>query len=127
MKLVHAYDAKLVVTPDNSTPGSEGRLYLLFPEEMSEHVGKQFRSVGNFSRDDAILLIQSPAGSAITPRRQLWWKNGVRDHFVRENHHVRIWILSEVLWAVEVLRSTGERSPVLPPHQDTLFDDLGVT
>lgn len=124
MNVVSVYDAKLVVTPDNSTPGSEGRLYLQLPEAMEPFVGKMFRMVGNFSRDDAVIFIASPNGSTITPKRQVWWKNGVRDHNIRANHHVRVWVLNEGLWVTEVIRPTGEPSPVLPPHQDTLFDDL---
>lgn len=123
MRTVNVYEAKLVATPDNSTPGSEGRLYLQLPAEMCSFVGKTFRAVGNFSRDDAVMMVATPNGSTITPKRQFWWKNGVRDHGIRHNHNVRVWVLTDGHWLAEVLSKTGEPSPVLPPHQDVLFDD----
>jgi hypothetical protein len=122
MATVDLFDGKLVVTPDNSTPGSEGRLYLLLPEEMARFIGHSYRAVGNFSRDDAVMMIASPVGNTVTPKRQFWWKNGVRDHNVRENHNVRIWVLALELWIVMLTSPTGEPAPVLPPHQDLLFD-----
>lgn len=122
MNVVLIHDGRLVVTPDNSTPGSEGRLYLQFPETMAYLVGNTFKAVGSFSRDSAVMFVATPLGSTVTPKRQFWWKNGVRDHCIRENHHVRIWVLNVGLLVVEVVRPTGESAPVLPPHQDTLFE-----
>jgi hypothetical protein len=121
MRTVDVFDAKLVVTPDNSTKGSEGRIYLLLPEAMASFVGHSYRAVGSFSVDDAVMFVASPTGSTVTPRRQYWWKNGVRDHGIRENHSVRIWVLSFELWVAALVAPTGEPAPVLPPHQDLLF------
>lgn len=123
MRAVDTHDARLIATPDNTTPGSEGRLYLLLPESMEAFVGKTFRAVGSFSKDDAVMFVASPIGSAITPKRQYWWKNGVRDHNIRHNHKIRVWVISECIWIAQVLGPTGEPPPVLPPHQDILFDE----
>lgn len=123
MNVVIVHEAKLVATPDNSTPGSEGRLYLLLPEEMVSFIGRSFKSSGNFSLMDAVLFVTSLTGSTVTPKRQFWWKNGVRDHNIRENHKVRIWVLTPDLWVAQLIEPTGEPSPILPPHQDILFDE----
>lgn len=123
MRTVEVHDAKLVVTPDNSTPGSEGRLYLQLPDALKSFVGKTFKAVGNFGQHDAIILVATISGHAITPKLQFWWKNGVRDHNIRENHRVRVWLLTESLWTIQLIEPTGEAPPVLPPHQDLLFDE----
>lgn len=122
MPEVEAYDAKLVVTPDNSTRGSEGRIYLLLPAEMEKFVGLKYRCVGVLSRDDALIMIPSPEGSTITPKRQFWWKNGVRDHGIRRNHSVRIWMLEYGYWFLMLTGQTDEDPPQLPPYQDILFE-----
>lgn len=122
MRTIQVYDAKLTVTPDNSTPGSEGRLVLQLPEEMTDFVGQTFKAYGSFGMDLYVMFVASPMGSTVTPKRQFWWKNGVRDHRVRENQHVRIWLLTPDTWVVQVTGPTGELAPVLPPYQDTLFE-----
>jgi hypothetical protein len=121
VRTVEVHDAKLVVTPDNSTPGSEGRLILQLPDEMADYVDKTFKSIGSFGMDNYVMFVSSPLGNKVTPKRQYWWKNGVRDHRIRENQQVRIWLLNPDLWVAQVLGPTGELAPVLPPYQDTLF------
>lgn len=114
-------DGKIIVTPDNTTGGSEGRIYLQLPEEMSTYVDQRVKVVGVLGKDGAALLIISGEGLKVTPRRQIWWKNGVRDHRVRENWHVRVYILEQNLFVVTMRKPTGEPAPQLPPGQDTLF------
>ncbi len=116
-----SYTGKLIVTPDNSTPGSEGRLYLQFPEFLAGLVGRKYRPCGHFYKDGAILLVSSGEGLVITSRRQMWWKNGVREHNIRENWEADIHVLKTELLVVELTRRTGEPAPVLPPHQEYLF------
>lgn len=122
VRTVETHEAKLVVTPDNSTPGSEGRLYLQLPEEMVDYVGKSYKTHGSFGMDAYVMFVISAMGSTVTPKRQFWWKNGVRDHRIRENHLIRIWLLNPDIWVAQVMGTTGELPPVLPPHQDTLFE-----
>jgi hypothetical protein len=113
--------AKLVVTPDNTTKGSEGRLYLQLPDLMVDFIGRKYRTCGQFSRDGAILLVSSGDGLTISPRRQIWWKNGVREHGIRENWEADVHVLKTELLVVELTRRTGEPAPFLPPHQEYLF------
>jgi hypothetical protein len=120
MRTIEVYEAKLVVTPDNSTPGSEGRLYLQLPDAMANYVGKVFMTLGTFGVG-YVVFTAHPDGHTVSPKRQFWWKNGVRDHKVTENHIVRIWVLTPFLWLAEVIGPTGERPPILPPRQITLF------
>lgn len=112
---------KLVVAPDNSTPGSEGRLYLQLPEELAFYIGQKFRVLGNFHRDGAGLFILSGEGLSVTPKRQIWWKNGVRDHGIRENWRLSIYSLEQSVFVVILSGRTGETPPELPLRQDTLF------
>lgn len=121
------YEAKLVVTPDNTTPGSQGRLYLQLPEEMKDYVGKSFKVHGSFGLDSYVMFTISPVGSTVTPKRQFWWKNGVRDHRIRENQLVRVWLLTPDIWVAQAMGSTGETPPALPPVQDTLFDTYNAS
>lgn len=112
---------KLIVTPDSTTPGSEGRLYLQFPTEFEPMVGRSFRTLGTFRADRGILLVRDSGGCALTPRRQMWWKNGVRDHGLRENWWVWVYPLDHDFLAVLLKEMTGEPMVALPPKQDTLF------
>ena len=122
MRTVEVFDAKLSVTPDNSTPGSEGRLILQLPDELTDFVGKSFKAVGTFGVDSHVMFVTSEMGSTITPKRQFWWKNGVRDHRIRENQKVRVWLLTPDLWVAELIGPTGEIPPALPPRQDLIFE-----
>lgn len=114
--------AKLIVTPDNTTPGSEGRLYLQLPEQMFVFVGRKYRPCGNFASDGAILLVASGEGLTVSPRRQIWWKNGVREHGIHENWMADVHVLKAELLVVELTRRTGEPPPVLPPRQLHIFE-----
>jgi hypothetical protein len=118
---VNVCEAKLTVTPDNSTKGSEGRLVLQLPEEMADYVGKTFKALGSFGIDGYVMFVTSPLGSTVTPKRQFWWKNGVRDHRIRENQQIRIWLINPDLWIAQVIGPTGEMPPVLPPFQPVFF------
>lgn len=122
MRTIEVHEARLVVTPDNSTPGSEGRLVLQLPDAMADYVGKTFKTHGTFM-DAYVMFVTSPTGNhTVSPKRQVWWKNGVRDHRVRENQQVRVWLLTPDVWVAQVIGPTGELPPALPPRQDTLFE-----
>lgn len=113
--------AKLVITPDNTAPGSEGRICLQLPEDMQTYVDERVKVVGCLGKDGAAMFIVSGEGLKITPRRQVWFKNGVRDHQVRENWFVNMYVLEKNLFVATMVRPTGETAPVLPLRQDTLF------
>jgi hypothetical protein len=114
---------RLSVTPDNSTSGSEGRLCLTFPPELADEIGGNSYNVrGNFAVDLGVLLVQAhDAPHSISPRMQMWWKNGVRDHGIREHWHVNIYIVSHKHILVTLDKPTGEPVPALPPRQITVF------
>lgn len=115
------HTGKLVIAVDRTSPGSEGRLCLLLPVEFSHLIGKRYRAVGHFTNDGALMLVENQDGNTITPRRQYWWKNGVRDHGVRENWEVEVYEVVKGLLVVVLVRPSGDPAPVLPPHQDLLF------
>jgi hypothetical protein len=120
--IVDRFPGRLVVTPDNSTPGSEGRLCLLFPAKLTmQYGGKKFRAIGHLATDKALMFAAHENGNTITEKGVYWWKNGVRDHGIRENYNVWIWSISESLFVVELVNPTGEPKPDLPPFQPTLF------
>lgn len=113
---------RLVVTPDATTPGSEGRLYLQLPRDLAFLVGQSFKVFGNFSSDRVVMLVRDGGGNkTVTPNRQVWWKNGVRDHNIRENWAVNLYILENDILIAVLVRPTGETPPQLPPHQPTIF------
>ncbi len=122
MKMVEVYPAALRVVPDATTPGSEGRLCLQLPEALEPLVGRKFRAVGNFSRDDYVMMIEGEDGKTVTPHRQVWWKNGVRDHNIRRHFLVEVYMISTRLWVVALAAPTNEPPPILPPHQELLFE-----
>ncbi len=115
---------KLVVTTDAGTPGSEGRLYLQLPSFFDAYVDHYYRSVGCFATDGGVLLVREKGidGPRITPRRQYWWKNGVRDHRLRVNWDVFVFVPHPDLWAVMLVLPTGEEPPKLPSRQLTVFE-----
>lgn len=117
---MHIYEGKLTVVPDNTTPGSSGRLCLQLPEEFATEVGSKFKQVGNFGEDGGSMFIRAGEGTTLTPRRQMWWKNGVRDQKVREDWKVMVYALEDFLFVVRLFQRTGN-APVLPPVQDVLF------
>lgn len=118
---MNIFRAKLVVTPDNTAPGSEGRLCLQFSEEMQSYIEERVKVVGSFGKDGAAMFIVSGEGLKVTPKRQIWFKNGVRDHLIRENWWVNVYILEKNLFVVALRCVTGEDRPRLPLRQDVLF------
>lgn len=118
---MNIFRAKLAVVPDNTTPGSSGRLCLHLPEEMASYVGQRLKTVGSLGKDGAAMFIVSGEGLKMTPNRQIWFKNGVRDHGVRENWKVNIYVLEQNLFVVTMQSKTGEPAPDLPPVQETFF------
>lgn len=114
------YEGKLTVVPDKTTPGSSGRLCLQLPEDFGTQVGMQYRQVGTFGVDGAAMFIRSVDGSTITPRRQMWWKNGVRDQRLRQGWKVNIFVLEDALFVVTLVSPIGERLK-LPSIQQLLF------
>jgi hypothetical protein len=121
MRTVDVFEGRLVVTPDNATAGSEGRVYLLLPEEMNQFVGRLYRPLGNLGRDGYLMMVESAEGKTVTPKRQIWWKNGVREYGIRQNHHVKFWILGLEVWVVQLMGYTDDPVPDLPPYQQLLF------
>ena len=115
---------KLLVVPDNTEKGSTGRLCLETRDVLP--IGSTWRTVGHFARDSAIMLIEDPTGHTVTPRGQLWWKNGVRDHGIRENWWVTLVVVytfprSAKIVLVTLAETTTEVPPTLPPFQPQLF------
>lgn len=121
--------ARLTVVLDNLTPGSEGRLCLTFPKELADEIGGNCYHVrGHLETDNAILLVHSSLidpthdeAKCITTRMQLWWKNGVRDHGIRQNWYVNIYFLDRACLVVMLDRPTGDPKPKLPPQQMVAF------
>lgn len=116
-----AFPGKVIVAVDRTTPGSEGRLYLQLPSDLQWMVGRHFAVYGNLGDDKSILLVPKEGGKVITPRRQLWWKNGVQEHKIRENWVVNLTAYDQFAVVVNLVAPTGEPKPVLPPAQDKLF------
>ncbi len=116
--------AFVTVVPDNTTPGSEGRLCLRFVEELAQELaGSRFVDHGTFGQD-AVMLVRTAdpdKGRAVTPQGQIWWKNGVRDHGVRRNWHAKVYVLEPNLLVVMLARPTEDPAPKLPPAQAVLF------
>lgn len=129
MTRVPVFQAKLVVVPDTTTAGSEGRLCLQFPKELSDDIGGNCYHVrGHLTTDNCILLVHDsriipgePDSRCITPRMQMWWKNGVRDHGIRENWYVNVYVLDRACLVVMLDKPTGDPKPALPPQQLTVF------
>lgn len=116
-------DAKLTVYPDKSAPGSEGRLCLqLDPERFPYLKERTFECVGNFKRLGAVMLVEHPEGNSITPRFQYWWKNGVRDHGIRQNWLCSVDMVTTSIAVVVLVEPTEEPPPELPPSQVFLFE-----
>lgn len=121
--------AKLAVYPDSTTPGSEGRLCLQLPKELTDELGGNCYHVrGRLGTDNAILLVHDSLipsdghdSKCVTPRMQIWWKNGVRDHGIRENWWTKVYLLDRACLVVMLDKVTGEPKPVLPPRQETVF------
>lgn len=122
---------KMIVVPDATTPGSEGRLCLQLPVPTGEVLaelspdwwqGMTWRPVGNLGRDQWMMLVNDPEGKVVSPRSQIWWKNGVREYGIRQNHWCCLYILNpSELIVVRLLETTDDIPPVLPPHQPTIF------
>lgn len=119
---------KLIVVPDNSTPSSEGRLCLQLPVPSNEQlssldpdhwVGTKWAVSGSWAT--AMVFTQSPDGKTVSPRSQLWWKNGVRDHGIRRNYWVDLYIISRDLMVAALVMPTDDIPPALPPTQMVLF------
>lgn len=131
------FPGKLSVAVDRTTPGSEGRLVLTLPEEYLRMVGHEYSPVGNFLRDRTIMLLRSAhpprpdTCKVVTPKRQIWWKNGVREHGIRENYNVNVYAMGDDvdfvprIVVVELTTPTGEPKPKLPPQQTFLFGTGG--
>lgn len=117
---MHICEGRLTVVPDNTTPGSSGRLCLQLPEEFGTEAGSKFKQVGNFGDDGGAMFIRAGEGTTLTPRRQMWWKNGVRDQKVREDWKVTIYVLEDFLFVVWLYSRIGTTRQ-LPPVQDVLF------
>jgi hypothetical protein len=111
----------LVVTPDNTTPGSEGRLHLDLPRGLSFMAGWKLKVFGRFGVDKVVMMVRGDEGLSVTPKLQVWWKNGVRDHEIRENWHVHIYIIENDILVAILVRPTGQQPPKLPPYQPKLF------
>jgi hypothetical protein len=120
---------KLIVVPDPTTMGSEGRLCLQLPLDSEflgkDHwLGKHYKAVGYWGDLGAVMLVESPDGKTVSPRSQLWWKNGVRDHGVRQNYWVDLYMLRANLMVVTLCEPTEDIPPVLPPFQPSIFPGL---
>ncbi len=121
MNTVNIFRSRLTVVADNSTPGSSGRLCLQLPEEMAGYVGQRMKTVGSFGKDGAVMFIVSGEGLKVTANHQIWFKNGVRDHNVRENWKNVVYILEQNLFVVTMYVKMDTPVPDLPPVQETLF------
>lgn len=119
--MVPVHTGRLAVAVDRTAPGSEGRLCLTLPPELAELVGRKYRTLGNFTNDKVVTLAEHEDGLTVTPRRQVWWKNGVRDHGIRENWWVDIYVCTPHIVTVVLRGPTGEARPELPPSQQKLF------
>lgn len=102
---------------------------LQFPKELADDIGGNCYHVrGHLATDNAVLLVHSTLidssheeSKCITPRMQLWWKNGVRDQGIRQNWYVHVYILDRACLVVMLDRPTEDKKPDLPPEQMTVF------
>lgn len=120
---------RLVVVPDPTAVGSEGRLCLQLPTDTEflskDHwLGRHYKAIGYWAELGAVMLVESPDGKTVSPRSQLWWKNGVRDHGVRQNYWITLYMLRANLLVAALAEPTDDVPPVLPPRQQSIFKDL---
>lgn len=102
---------------------------LQFPKDLTDEIGGNCYHVrGHLGTDNAILLIHDSKIDAhdsdskcVTPRMQMWWKNGVRDHGVRQNWFVNVYMLDRACLVIMLDKPTEDPAPKLPPKQETLF------
>ena len=123
---MHTATGQLKVVPDNTTSGSEGRLCLQLPDEMAYLKGKQFTTMGVFSRDRCVVLLPFKGlatirHGSVTDNLRFWWKNGVRDHGIRESYDVTLYRVDSGELIIILKHQVAGFVPKLPPHQETLF------